>query len=150
MVFNYRHTKPEDIERLFYIRANTGENPISESRLAEMGITKTAVLDGLALGTLCGWVCESGDDIVGFCQGDLTSGEVLVLALLPEFEGRGIGRKLLGRVVEALKQHGYTKIWLAADSNPDVRAHGFYRKLGWLPNGEQREYGDEILVLNAV
>jgi hypothetical protein len=34
-----------------------------------------------------------------------------------------------------------------ASADPTVRAHGFYRALGWRPTGERTANGDEILEL---
>ena len=48
----------------------------------------------------------------------------------PIYEGRGVG---------------YGRVWLAAAADPTVRAHGFYRSLGWRPTGELPPSGDEIL-----
>jgi N-acetylglutamate synthase-like GNAT family acetyltransferase len=70
-----------------------------------------------------------------------------VLAVLPEYEGRGIGRRLLSHAVEFLRSLGFGEAWLAATSNATSRAHGFYRALGWRPTGAQHESGDEILRL---
>ncbi|WP_108125774.1 GNAT family N-acetyltransferase [Saccharospirillum mangrovi] len=149
MLVQYRKAQSADVDRLFFIRANTRDNPIPTEQLEPMGITPTSIRQGFEQEQLCGWVCLAGDVIVGFCNGDLNTGEVLVLALLPEFEGQGIGRQLLGHVVTELKQQGVNTIWLAADSNSEVRAHGFYRKLGWVPTGERLENGDEILILQS-
>lgn len=145
MPLQYRETQSIDVDPLFAVRAQTRDNPMSIERLAQLGITPASIRQGFDGGDLCGWVALADKTIVGFCNGDLNTGEVLVLALLPEFEGRGIGRQLLGFVVEALKRQGHKAIWLAADSNPGVRAHGFYRKLGWAPTGERLENGDEVL-----
>jgi GNAT superfamily N-acetyltransferase len=84
---------------------------------------------------------------VGFCNGDGTTGEVLVLAVLPEYEAKGIGKKLLTCVVEWLRSIGFEQPWLAASPESSVRAHGFYRSLGWRPSGRVLENGDEILQL---
>ena len=71
----------------------------------------------------------------------------MVLAVLPEYEARGIGSRLLTLVVEWLRSCGHDRIWLAASPKPEVRAYGFYRSLGWHPTGERLQNGDEILVL---
>ncbi|MFG1495906.1 GNAT family N-acetyltransferase [Saccharospirillum sp. HFRX-1] len=147
MLIQYRETQSTDVDPLFIVRTQTGDNPMSTERLAQLGITPASIRQGFDDGYLCGWVAMVDETIVGFCNGELNTGEVLVLALLPDFEGQGIGRQLLGLVVEALRRQGHKAIWLAADSNPSVRAHGFYRKLGWVPSGERLENGDEVLVL---
>ena len=52
------------------------------------------------------------------------TGEVAVLALLPEFEGQGIARKLLGLVMQALAGAGHTELFLGCSANPDSRSYG--------------------------
>ena len=71
-----------------------------------------------------------------------------MLAVLPEYEGRGIGAGLLARAVDWLRERGWRRLWLATNPDPNGRAHGFYRAQGWRPTGErQARAGDEILVL---
>lgn len=141
----YRKTRSKDVDSLFEVRGRTRENPISKARLAQLGITHDSIVEGFETGCLCGWVCESAGNIVGFCTGDTATNEVLALALLPAFEGQGIGKQLLGEVVDELLHNGLGPVWLAADSNPAVRANGFYRYLGWRPTGRILENGDEVL-----
>ncbi|HDZ48232.1 hypothetical protein LCGC14_0209900 [marine sediment metagenome] len=145
MSFCYRKTRIEDIDALFEVRSKTRENPISKERLAQMGITSISSANGFKGGELCGWVCLEQETIIGFCTGHIPTGEILVLALLPDFEGHGIGRTLLSRVVAELQKHSSNSVWLSADPNPAIRAHGFYRRLGWKATGNVLENGDEIL-----
>jgi len=143
----FREALPSDIEGLFAVRARTRENPISKEQLASLGITAESTARSLASGRVKGWVCIHESNLVGFCNGDVETGEVLVLAVLPEFERRGIGTCLLSRIVECLRSASSHTIWLAASPDARVRAHGFYRSLGWRPNGKKERNGDEILVL---
>lgn len=145
----YRKTESKDVDAQFDVRSKTRENPISIARLAEMGVTPASMVEGLESGELCGWVCLCNSSVVGFCTGYIATGEVLVLAVLPAFEGQGIGKQLLGRVVEDLQQGGASLIWLSADSDSAIRAHGFYRQLGWVPSGEVLGNGDEVLEFQA-
>lgn len=149
MALHFRKTQSNDVSGLFEVRGKTRDNPISKQQLAQMGITHAAVVEGLESGELYGWVCVNQDSVVGFCTGDMATGEVLALAVLPGFEGQGVGKRLLGNVVDQLQSNGANPVWLAADSNARVRAHGFYRRLGWLPTGDVLENGDEILALHA-
>jgi len=112
-----------------------------------MGITPASVAEHLAAGATRGWVCSRESRIVGFCIGEAATGEVLVLAVLPQFEGRGIGKTLLSLAVDWLRSFKPTRIWLGASSDPRTRSHGFYRALGWRPVGEKDTHGDEVLVL---
>jgi GNAT superfamily N-acetyltransferase len=110
-----------------------------------MGITPEAVWAGFMRGDYVGWVCEAEGAIVGFCTGDASTGEVLVLAVLPDFERKGIGAKLIASVIEGMRAKKSRRPWLAATADSGARAHGFYRAIGWTPTGEVLENGDEIL-----
>jgi GNAT superfamily N-acetyltransferase len=144
-----RETLPSDIDALFSVRARTRESAISKEGLALIGVTPKSIAKRMASGRMKGWVCLDSSTLVGFCNGDSKTGEVLVLAVLPEYERRGIGTYLLSRVVEWLRSVGSDTIWLAASPDSRIRAHGFYRSLGWRPNGKTEQNGDEILVLDS-
>ena len=96
----------------------TRENAISRERLAAMDITPASVAEHLVAGATNGWVSSSESRIVGFCIGESAAGEVLVLAVLPQFEGRGIGKTLLSLAVDWLRSFEPTRIWLGASSDP--------------------------------
>lgn len=144
--YRIRSTEPRDIPELYRVRASTRQNAISEQQLVEWGITPRSIADGLASGKLFGVVCEHDGRVVGFCSGDTATGEVIVLAVLPEHEGRGVGLSMLERVVQELTTRGCERIWLACSSDPNSRSHGFYRSNGWIETGERLENGDDILV----
>jgi GNAT superfamily N-acetyltransferase len=150
MTLIFRETLTTDMEGLFSVRARTRENPISREHLASLGITAESIAKQMTSGRMKGWVCLDSSSLVGFCSGDAETGEVLVLAVLPDYERKGIGTYLLSRVVEWLRSVGSNTIWLAASPDPRTRAHGFYRSLGWRPNGKTEQNGDEILVLESV
>jgi GNAT superfamily N-acetyltransferase len=145
----FRETLPSDIEGLFSVRARTRESAISKEGLASIGITAESIAKQMASGRLKGWVCLHGSTLVGFCNGDGETGEVLVLAVLPDYERRGIGTSLLSRVVQWLRSVGSDTIWLAASADTRIRAYGFYRSFGWRPNGKKQQNGDEILVFES-
>ena len=69
--------------------------------------------------------------MLGFAIGNGGTGEMWVIALLPEAEGRGIGARLLGRVEAWLWSLGWDRIWLTTDLDRGLRADGFYRRQGW-------------------
>ena len=112
-----------------------------------MGITPSSTFIGLQSGVLKSWVCIHQAKVVGFCTGEMRSGEVLVLAVLPDYEGLGIGKTLLQHVVDELRAAKPQRIWLTASPDPTIRAHGFYRSQGWKNSGEVNEIKDEVLVL---
>ncbi len=143
----YRKTLSSDFNRCIEIRSRTRQNPISAEQLAVYGITADAQAPLFDNGTIVGFVAESDNEIIGFCSGHTETGELLVLALLPKYEGLGIGKKLLQLVTDLLFVKGFKKLWLAASPNPEIRAHGFYRHLGWKFSGRIDEQGDQILEL---
>ena len=64
-------------------------------------------------------------------MGKRETGEMWVIAVLEEFENRGIGRKLLTAVEDWLFSAGWKEIWLTTDVDETLRAVGLYRHLGW-------------------
>ena len=129
------------------LRGLTRENAVSEARLASVGITASTWAESIRAGELIGVTVKRHGALVGYCFGNTGTGEIVVLALLPAAEGQGLGRELLARVVEALRQRGHRRLFLGCAADPTVRSHGFYRYLGWRATGAIDAYGDEILEL---
>jgi GNAT superfamily N-acetyltransferase len=130
------------------LRGRTRENAVSESRLRELGITASSWGADIASGVLPGFVCRAEGRLVGYCFGNARTGEVVVLALLPEYEGQGLGRRLLELVVQHLRAIGHNRLFLGCSSDPSVRSFGFYRHLGWRATGETDALGDQVLELH--
>jgi GNAT superfamily N-acetyltransferase len=129
------------------MRGQTRQNAVSEQRLAELGITATSWAEDIASGVLPGFVCRADGVMVAYCFGAADSGEVVVLAVLPAFEGQGLGRDLLARVVALLRSLGHSRLFLGCSADPASRSHGFYRQLGWRSTGQRDKLGDEELEL---
>lgn len=144
----HRPATPADAPACIALRGQTRQNAISATQLAAMDITADSWAEGIRSGATPGHVALQHGTLAGYCFGDRESGEVLVLALLPAFEGRGLGRDLLARVVEQLAGLGHRRLFLACSTDPASRSHGFYRHLGWQPTGRLDGHGDEILVLD--
>jgi len=140
-----RRALPHDVAECVAIRGLTRENAISATRLAELGITAQSWAADVAADRLPGFVWTHGPQLAGYCFGDAASGEVVVLALRPAFEGQGIGKALLATTMAELRERGHPQLTLGCAADPAVRAHGFYRHLGWRPTGERDRYGDEVL-----
>ena len=129
---------PGDVAGALEMRGRTRENAVGPDELeAVYGITADGIREAMA-GSLSGWVAETEGAIFGFAMGDAATGEVAVVALLPEWEGRGIGCALLARVTETLIAAGHRRLLLLANADPAVRASGFYARLGWRSTGERR------------
>jgi GNAT superfamily N-acetyltransferase len=141
----YRPAVSADAAECVALRGRTRENAISAAALASMGITVKSWGDSIETGRLPGHLCADDDVIVGYCFGDKDTGEIAVLAVLPQYEGRGVGRVLLSKVVEDLWSLGHRRLFLGCSSDVSHRSYGFYRHLGWSPTGTFDTNGDEIL-----
>ena len=72
-----------------------------------------------------GWVAELDGGIAGFAVADLARGNVWALFVDPDFEGRGVGRRLHDAMMEWCFASGAERVWLSTD--PGTRAEAFYR-----------------------
>ncbi len=132
----FREMEARDIARCIEVRTSVRENSYSAEALAQAGITKATVAAMLA-STHKGWVCEVDQTLVGFSMADQSSGEFWVVAVLPEFEGLGIGRRLAGMAVHWLQDSACPDIWLWTSPDVSTRAFSLYQKLGWQDCGVQ-------------
>ena len=126
----YREITAPDVPDLFYVRTRTRENAYTLDQLQHLGITVESVTDKLA-SSFKGWLCTDGDHVVAFCIADRSTGEVWVIAVLPQYEGKGIGNKLMSLAEEWLWASGCKRAWLTTDVDTNLRAYGFYRQRGW-------------------
>jgi GNAT superfamily N-acetyltransferase len=144
MKLQFRETPLTEIKSRLGIRDMEREIR-SRDLLAKFGITVPPIAADFLNGRIRSWECIHDSKVVGHCIGDSATGEILGLSVTRDYEGQGIGKKLLSLVVGWLRTTDAKRIWLAAPSDPAVRAHGFYRAVGWRPTGERNEYGDEIV-----
>lgn len=86
-----------------------------------------------------------GDRIVGtsaYCASRFEDmkdfGEIISIYFLPEYFGRGYGKKLLQAAINGLSQMGYTDIflWVLEDN---IRARRFYEHYGFVASGKYME-----------
>jgi GNAT superfamily N-acetyltransferase len=141
----YRRALPEDVAECVVVRGRTRQNAASEDWLRSIGITSESWGENIRSGALPGHVCIVDGAIVGFCFGVRETGEIQVVALLPAFENRGIGRGLLDRTCKDLAKLGHARLFLGCSPDPASRSYGFYRHLGWRSTGDVDQFGDEIL-----
>jgi len=64
--------------------------------------------------------------------------ELLLIAVLPEYRGRGIGRTLLDRLVEDCRTAGAERIFLEVRANNP--AQSVYLRHGFQPIGRRKDY----------
>ena len=131
---NFRQAIPEDIPQIQIVRNSVKENQLSKpnlipDELVEEFITKRGK----------GFVCEIDDKIVGFSIVNFVENNVWALFLLPDFEGKRIGKKLHQLMLDEYFSKTKETIWLSTEVNS--RAEIFYKKQGWKNAGF---HGNEV------
>ena len=126
----FREITAADVPALFHVRQRTRENAMTLEELERLGINPRSVTESLDKSTK-GWVCDDSGRVVAFSMADRATGEFLVIAVLPEYEGRGVGARLMRLAEEWLAASGCTRAWLTTDLDTTLRAYGFYRRRGW-------------------
>ena len=75
-----------------------------------------------------------------------SQGELFALYVEPDFQGRGIGSKLMEKGIEALRFEGFTSalLWVAEEN---FLARAWYESRHWELNGEfdQRSFGEKSI-----
>ncbi len=94
--------------------------------------TYVCVEDGLAVGFVDFELCRDDD-----C--DAQVGEIWAIYVLPDFMGRGIGKRLLQEAENKLSERGcnFVTVWVLHRNTP---ARGFYEKQGFLLDGKEKDY----------
>jgi ribosomal protein S18 acetylase RimI-like enzyme len=104
------------------------------------------------------FVALDGDRVVGWC--DVTPKDrpatrhcgVLGIGLVPEWRGRGVGRRLMEHALEAARAFPLARVelWVRADN---ARAIALYRQIGFEEEGRRRRtllvdgvYYDDIMM----
>ncbi|MCB1788232.1 MAG: ribosomal protein S18-alanine N-acetyltransferase [Gammaproteobacteria bacterium] len=96
--------------------------------------------DCLRVGYSC-WVCELGEEIVGHAVMSVAIGEshLLNLCVGPEWQGRGLGRRMLRRMLRIARERNADTMFLEVrDSNDCARA--LYESEGFGEIGRRRGY----------
>jgi len=127
----FREITAPDVPALFDVRTRTRENAMTLDGLQRLGINPQSVTESLGKSTK-GWVCDDSGQVVAFSMADRATGEFLVIAVLPEYEGKGVGGRLMTLAEEWLAASGCKRAWLTTDLDTTLRAYGFYRKRGWI------------------
>lgn len=125
---HFREAVVSDIPQMATVRLSVKENTLSNPLL----VTETDYLNFITRRGK-GWVCEPGNEIVGFAIADLEGHNIWALFILPAYEGRGIGRKLHDYMLNWYFTQTGTTVWLSTGTG--TRAETFYRKLGWREAG---------------
>jgi GNAT superfamily N-acetyltransferase len=134
-----REASGDDLAGIFRVRTSVTENLICPERLERMSMRGASLTGSLKRGAK-GWVAVRRGEIVGFSIAHQTSGSIFALFVLPGYERRGLGRRLLDAASAWLWDNGTDIVWLT--TAPDTRAARFYRRYGWICSGV--EANDEL------
>jgi GNAT superfamily N-acetyltransferase len=120
----FREAQITDISQIQVVRHAVKENRLSDPSLVPDHDVKEFITNRGK-----GWVCEIEGTIVGFAIADLVKNNIWALFIHPDFEARGIGKKLHQMMMDWYFVQTNEKVWLGTD--PNSRAERFYRLQGW-------------------
>ena len=120
----FREARRDEIRQIQIVRKSVKENVLSDpSRVTDQDCEEFLVVRGK------GWVCETDGQVVGFAIADLKERNIWALFVHPGYEGRGIGRRLHGMMLDWYFAQTMDTVFLGTAF--DTRAERFYRKAGW-------------------
>jgi len=124
----FREAKVTDIPQIQVVRNSVKENALSDS-----GLVTDKDCENYLLHRGKGWICETDGRVVGFAIADLVDHNVWALFVHPDFDKRGIGKRLHDDMLDWYFSQTDSTIWLG--TAPNTRAENFYRKAGWKEAG---------------
>lgn len=122
MIFREAHIN--DIQQIQVVR-----NAVKENRLSDPSLVPDHDVEEYITNRGKGWVCEVDGQIAGFAIADLVANNIWALFVHPDFEARGIGKKLHNKMMDWYFLQTKEKVWLG--TAPNSRAEKFYRMQGW-------------------
>ena len=120
----FREATRNDIPQIQIVRNAVKENMLSNPNL----VTDEDCIEFIEERGK-GWVCEIDGKIVGFSIVDMKENNIWALFVDPDFDKRGIGRKLHDLMLDWYFSQTEKPVWLGTD--PGTRAEIFYEKSGW-------------------
>lgn len=124
----FREAKISDIPQIQVVRHSVKENILSDAAL----VTDKDCEDFLTRRGK-GWVCEAEGTVVGFSIADLEEKNIWALFVHPEYEAKGIGKRLHNEMLDWYFSKTQEKVWLG--TSPNTKAEKFYRLNGWKETG---------------
>lgn len=123
-----REATVKDIQQIQLVR-----NAVKENRLSNPALVTDADCEAYLFKRGKGWVCVEDDWVVGFSIVDLKENNVWALFVHPDFEKKGIGKKLHDSMMGWYFKQTKQLIWLG--TSPATRAAQFYKMQGWKETG---------------
>lgn len=124
----FREATIADISQIQVVRNSVKENMLSDPALVTDGDCEEYITRRGK-----GWVSEIGNSIVGFAIADLQDDNIWALFVDPNYEGRGIGKKLHDIMLRWYFSQRKRTVWLS--TSPDTRAERSCRRAGWKETG---------------
>ena len=138
--FIFREASGADMPGISHVRASVTENVATREQLERQGITDASVAASFLATQRAGWRSDADTSLLSPSPtGRVRS--IFALFVLPAYEGRGLGGRLLALALQWLWANGAAVAWLA--TGPGTRAVRFYERRGWTctgrePNGDLR------------
>ena len=120
----FREALIADIPQIQVVRHSVKENMLSDPAL----VTDEDCVEFLTVRGK-GWICEIENTIVGFAIADLKEHNIWALFIHPDFEGKGIGKRLHRMMMDWYFSQTDNTVWLG--TAPGTRAEEFYKQQGW-------------------
>jgi GNAT superfamily N-acetyltransferase len=130
-----REATAADVEMLFDIRCSVTENHMSRKQLARANISSASLERMITGGDYVTPVVEAGGQAVAFAMAQVSRGYLFALFVRPGHEKKGFGKTALQAAEAGLRERGVRFAWLSTGQDESLRAHGFYRHLGWTQTG---------------
>lgn len=126
----FRPMQSEDMEAVHAIEREAYAHPWN------IGIFS----DCLRVGYCC-WVCEIGQELVGYGVMSVAVGEahLLNLCVHPPRQGQGLGRRLLGRLLDLARERHADTVFLEVRAS-NLPAQQLYESEGFNEIGNRRGY----------
>ncbi len=125
--FTLRQATSADIDAMHGVRMSVFENRLTRGRVSRDDYVEHLDVAGR------GWVVDVGGRIVALGICNAQTGNIWGLFVLPDFQRRGFGQRLLDKMVDWLWQQGLDRIWLTTESNTRARDISTKRRVGQMP-----------------
>ncbi|MEJ7611458.1 MAG: GNAT family N-acetyltransferase [Ferruginibacter sp.] len=124
----FRQAITADIPQIQVVRNSVKENMLSDPALVSDKDNEEYITERGK-----GWVSIDNGRVVGFAIADRKENNIWALFVLPEYEGKGIGKRLHDMMLHWYFQQTKETVWLGTAFN--TRAENFYRMQGWKQAG---------------
>ena len=120
----FREAQISDIPQMQIVR-----NAVKENVLSDPSLVTDKDCEEFLTARGKGWACVVDEIVVGFSIADLKEKNIWALFVHPDYEAKGIGKRLHKKMLDWYFNQTKEKVWLG--TAPNSRAEKFYRLNGW-------------------